>query len=194
MTASVLLWDFGDTLVDERWMLRSPSSCPEWPNIWADVMRVHADDWNVGRITEGEIFAALSEESRLSLTEVERHVQHCCDTITFNPIAWNLATSRRLPQAVVTVNPDMFGTRIIGAHRLHDVFDAVVVSADEGTDDKVTLCEIALHRLGFIGDRSDALLIDNRQDLVEAWRRNGGAGYRYQGDSVLAADVDRLLS
>jgi FMN phosphatase YigB (HAD superfamily) len=194
MAASVLLWDFGDTLVDERWMRKSPPSCPEWPNIWMDVMRVHADDWNVGRVTEADIFAALSEQSGLSLTDVERHAQHCCDTIKYNDAAWNLAVSRQRRQAVVTVNPDLFTTRIIGGHRLHDVFDAAVVSADEGTDDKVTLCEIALHRLGFTGDRSEALLIDNRQDLVEAWRRSGGAGYWYQGDALFASDVDHLLS
>ncbi len=27
MSISVLLWDFGDTLVDERWMRRAPSGC-----------------------------------------------------------------------------------------------------------------------------------------------------------------------
>ena len=28
MGPAVLLWDFGDTLVDERWMLRAPATCP----------------------------------------------------------------------------------------------------------------------------------------------------------------------
>jgi hypothetical protein len=34
----VLLWDFGDTLVDERWMRRSPADRPEWAAGWAEVM------------------------------------------------------------------------------------------------------------------------------------------------------------
>jgi hypothetical protein len=31
MAPAVLLWDFGDTLVDERWMVRAPATCPTWP-------------------------------------------------------------------------------------------------------------------------------------------------------------------
>jgi hypothetical protein len=62
-----MLWDFGDTLVDETWMRRPLAECPEWPNAWADVMRSHADDWNVGRVGERDVFRALS--ARTGLTE-----------------------------------------------------------------------------------------------------------------------------
>jgi len=39
VSAAVLLWDFGDTLVDERWMLRAPASCPGWPSARTEVNR-----------------------------------------------------------------------------------------------------------------------------------------------------------
>jgi FMN phosphatase YigB (HAD superfamily) len=73
------------------------------------------------------------------------------------------------------------------------VFDVIVTSSAEQTADKPTLCEIALDRLGFDGDRSDALLIDNRLDLIEAWRNVGGAGYWFQSDERFKHDLPRLL-
>ena len=56
-------------------------------------------------------------------------------------------------------------------------YDQIVMSFAEHTDDKVALCDIALERLSYDGLRSRALLIDNRLDLVDAWRDSGGAGY-----------------
>jgi hypothetical protein len=68
-----------------------------------------------------------------------------------------------------------------------------VVSCVEGTADKVRLCEKALDRLGFDGDRREALLIDNRVDLVEAWRRSGGAAYWYRDGADFEAVLPDLL-
>jgi hypothetical protein len=77
--------------------------------------------------------------------------------------------------------------------RLDDVFDVIVTSCAARTSDKVALCRIALDRLGYDGDVSRALLIDNRADLVEAWRDVGGAGYWFRGDEQFARDVDALM-
>jgi hypothetical protein len=38
VSVAVLLWDFGDTLVDERWMRRAPAEFPDWPNAWNKVI------------------------------------------------------------------------------------------------------------------------------------------------------------
>ncbi len=93
----------------------------------------------------------------------------------------------------MTVNPDLFVTRVATTHHLERYFDAVVVSCTEGIDDKTALCDIALARLGFTGPRAVALLVDNRRDLIDAWQRAGGAGYWYRGDDALAADLPVLL-
>ena len=93
----------------------------------------------------------------------------------------------------MTVNPDLILNRIVEPHQLRSMFDVIVLSAAEGTTDKVELCEIALDRLSFNGDRRDALLIDNRDDLVDAWRRSGGTGYWYRSDAALEADLPLLL-
>jgi hypothetical protein len=73
------------------------------------------------------------------------------------------------------------------------VFDVIVVSFAERTVDKPSLCRIALDRLGFDGDHSAALLIDNRKDLVHAWQDDGGAGYWFQSDEQFRRDIPRLL-
>lgn len=193
MAPTVLLWDFGDTLVDERWMLRAPDGCPTWPTAWSAVMAGHADGWNVGKVRAREIFAALAERTGLAREDIEVHARACCRGLAFNPAAWRVATERRLPQALVTVNPDLFANDVVPAHDLSDVFDVIVMSYAEQTVDKVALCEVALDRLRFDGDRSDALLIDDRLDLVDAWRDAGGTGYWFQSDEQFGHEFPRLL-
>ena len=190
----VLLWDFGDTLVDERWMRRCPEACPHWEQAWIAVMRELADGWNVGAVDASDVFAALADRSGMTLPEVEAHARDCCERIVFHPRAWRIARERRCPQALVTVNPDLFDDYVRPAYPLAEVFDVIVVSYAERSDDKSVLCRVALDRLGFAGDRSHALLIDNRLDLVCAWRDVGGSGYWFQNDARFAEDFEELLT
>ena len=127
----MLLWDFGDTLADERWMLRAPSRFPGWPEAWADVMADEADRWNAGSASGAEIFDALAHRTGMTLREVEAHARN--ERIEFHPNAWRVASEHRLPQALVTVNPDLFEQYV---HGLSAVFDAVVMSFAEGTNDR----------------------------------------------------------
>ena len=73
------------------------------------------------------------------------------------------------------------------------MFDAIVISSVERTNDKTELCDIALQRLGVGARRSDALLIDNRLDLIEAWRGAGGLGYWFQDDDQFGRDLPDLF-
>jgi hypothetical protein len=173
MTPNVLLWDFGNTLADERWMRAAPAGCPGWEAAWLAVMAEAGVRWNLGEMTANEIFAALSKRTGLARDRVEAHAHECCKNLVFNKAAWGLARQHRLPQALVTVNPDLFGSFVVPTYKLAEVFDAIVVSFAEGTDDKSELCDIAVVRLHFKGPRSSALLIDNRQDSVEGWRKGG---------------------
>jgi FMN phosphatase YigB (HAD superfamily) len=193
MPVAVLLWDFGDTLVDERWMRQAPAEYPDWANAWNGVMETCAEDWNIGRATERDVFAEMSRLTSLSIDFVEHHAEACCRSITFYPFTWRVATERRRPQALVTVNPDLFVERVARRYGLCDHFDTVVVSCTEGTDDKTTLCELALDRLGFGGGRSETLLIDNRRDLTHAWQHSGGSAYVHRGDEAFEADLPTLL-
>jgi FMN phosphatase YigB (HAD superfamily) len=193
VTCTVLLWDFGDTLVDERWMLRAPEGVPEWQDAWIATMADLADAWNVGAVSSAEVCEALAERTGMALDAVATHAGRCCRQVTFHEVAWRVARQRRRAQAVVTVNPDLFTDLVVPACDLDRFFDHIVASHQEGTDDKVALCERALARLGFHGDRLEALLIDNRLELVEAWRDAGGSGYWFRGDDRFARDVEELL-
>ena len=124
---------------------------------------------------------------------VEAHARECCRRLVFNATAWRVANERRLPQALVTVNPDLFVEYVASQHELATVFDTIVVSSIEETAEKTELCRRALERLGFDGDRSRALLIDNKLDLIEAWQASGGSGYWFQSDEQFTEDIPSLL-
>lgn len=162
----MLLWDFGDTIADEWWMRRPPPDRPAWPAAWQSVMAELADGWNVGVVCADDVHRALAERLGWSVEGVAQHARDCCERIVFHETAWRVARERRRTQALVTVNPDIFEQWIVDHHRLRYVFDVIVVSAAEGTADKSALCDVALARLGYDGDRSEALLIDNRSDLA----------------------------
>lgn len=193
MRISALLWDFGDTLVDERWMRRPPSGCATWGDSWAEVMTELADDWNVGAITCAHVFKEMAIRTGLSQRDVEVHARDCCRRIKFHASAWRCARERCRPQALVTVNPDIFVDSVVPSYDLTAVFDVIVVSATEQMADKVKLCDAALDRLGHHGDRSEALLVDNRADLVRSWEAAGGAGYWFQSDNQFGREFPALL-
>jgi phosphoglycolate phosphatase-like HAD superfamily hydrolase len=151
-----------------------------------------ADDWDLGRIQERDVFTAIAEWTSMPLDGVERHAAYCCRSLVFNRAAWRVTVEHRLPQALVTVNPDLFLKRIVPEYGLEKIFDVIVASCAEGTTDKVQLCERALDRLGFRGHRRNTLLIDNRQDLVHAWEASGGTGYWYRDDATFEADLPEL--
>lgn len=129
----------------------------------------------------------------MSAEDVEAHARDCCRQMEFHLSAWRYARKRCRPQALVTVNPDLLLDYVVPLHGLTAVFDVIVVSASEHCADKVELCDAALSRLGFAGDRSEALLIDNRPDLVRAWEKAGGAGYWFRTDKELGRDFPVLL-
>jgi len=92
----------------------------------------------------------------------------------------------------VTVNPDLFEDYVVPAYELASVFDVIVTSCHEQTADKVRLCEVALDRLGYGGDRGDVLLIDNRRDFVQDWEQAGGRGYWYRTDDQFVQDLTTI--
>jgi hypothetical protein len=129
----------------------------------------------------------------MTAAAVAAHARACCTDVTPNPAAWRVAAERRRPQALVTVNPRLIETWIVPHYDLARLFDVIVVSANEGTVDKTALGDLALARLGHDGPRADALLIDNRRDLVDVWEMSGGAGYWFRGDEQFARDERTLV-
>ena len=73
-----------------------------------------------------------------------------------------------------------------------EAIPVVVASCEERVRDKTALCEIALARLGAPGALSTALLVDNRDDNVAAFRGRGGQGYLFTDDATFAHDLPAL--
>lgn len=109
------------------------------PDLGGSLARGHAhsaDRWNLGAVTSTKIFDALSVRTGMAREQVEAHARRCCEQLVFNETAWRVAKEHWLLQALVTVNPDLFTDHIVPVHDLTAVFDVIVVSSAEGTDDK----------------------------------------------------------
>jgi phosphoglycolate phosphatase-like HAD superfamily hydrolase len=164
-------------------------SCPEgFPN-WTDSWRALDGDffsrWNRGELTFEEFATRLAADVGIGFDDVCAHMKNCCEAVRFFDHAWATARAHLKPQAIVTVNPDLFTRFVVPNYELDSVFDTIVTSWQEGTEDKAVLCEIALERLGG-GDPAEALLIDNIEANVDAWRARGGQAYRFVGDDEFA--------
>jgi FMN phosphatase YigB (HAD superfamily) len=189
-----LLWDFGDTLADQRWMWPSPEGVPGWTALYQALPDSELDtSWNTGRTTTEELLSAFAVELGCAPELLLAHTEQRCGELQFFEHAWAAARAHTLPQALVTVNSDGFSRFVVPRYELDSVFDAIVTSWEEHTMDKARLCEIALERLGG-REPAEALLIDNIEANVEAWRARGGQAYLFVGDDEFAAHAVQLLA
>ncbi|MDJ0789733.1 MAG: hypothetical protein QNK05_23300 [Myxococcota bacterium] len=194
MALSCVLWDFGDTLADQDWMLQAPTEVPEWPDAWSAVARGELEDrWNRGEADLDDVVAEVARRLPMSEADVHEHVRFCCSRIRFFDLPLQIARDSSLPQALVTVNPAGFSEWVLGAHGLTGTFAPIVVSGEEGIVDKGALCQIALERLGRDTRPGSALLIDNLTECIESWAARGGIGYHFRGESQLRADLEGPL-
>jgi hypothetical protein len=104
-----LLWDFGDTLVDQRWMWPSPEGVPGWTARYAALADNQIDErWNLGEMTTEDLMVLFAAEIG---SEPELLMAHCaarCLDVQFSRHAWAGARAHTSPQAIVTVNSDLF--------------------------------------------------------------------------------------
>lgn len=185
-----VLWDFGDTLADERWMLEPLDGVPEWPEVWARVAGGElADAWNLGQIDASTVIAAVAARLRAPVEQVADHVARCCSDLRFFEAPLRIARNSKLPQALVTINPDAFSSLVVPSYDLAQLFEPIVTSWEERTLDKGELSARALELLGGEIHPSEALLIDNKSPNVEAWERRGGRGYVFRSEETFVADL-----
>ena len=195
MTIRYVLWDFGGTLVDQDWMLRPPKAFPDWPQSWIEAARGDLENaWNLGDVKCEDIAQRVSNLLGMPLSVTMDHIRHCCSNIRFFDAVLKSAEDCLLQQAIVTVNPDVFTRYVVPFHRLDKLFAVIVTSWQEGTVNKAALCARAVQRLGGGSKHGDALLIDNIEDNVRDWKRAGGQGYVFRGETQFVADLRSSLS
>jgi hypothetical protein len=192
MHVRCLLWDFGDTLCDERSLWRVS---PDWMEVYRSFEDGLGAAWCLGDLDTGGFVAELAKRMPLGEGEILAHLKRT-DLFDFFPFTYAFFRDRHLPQAIVTVNPVAFSEILVPAFALDEVTDAIVVSAAEGTIDKGELCLRALEQMNLGCGPSEALLIDNKQSNLDAWAGHRGIGYLYTTDSAFRRDVaggiDRL--
>jgi FMN phosphatase YigB (HAD superfamily) len=180
-----LLWDFGDTLVDELSLWRTSPD-------WMEVYRSFGEEgglgaaWCLGEIDLSEMVTELAQRTSLAEADVQSHL-HNVDLFHFFPCALEFFRARHLPQAIVTVNPVYF-RRLATLLGLDKFVDEIVISGEERTVDKAGLCELALERMGGQYAREEALLIDNSRPNIEGWLARSGAAYWYTTDEAFSTD------
>jgi hypothetical protein len=188
-----LLWDFGDTLCDQRSLWRST---PEWMEVYRSFDDGLGAAWSRGDLDTRGFVAELAKRIPLTEAEILAHLSRT-DLFDFFPFTYAFFRDHHLPQAIVTVNPTFFSEVVVPGCALDEVTEAIVVSAEEATIDKGELCRRALQRMNLECDPSHALLIDDKRSNLDAWSRRGGIGYLYTTDSTFRRDVasgiDRLI-
>ena len=193
----VVLFDFSGTLAEEvRLFGPSDDVPPSWRTTWEARFGEpgFADEWQRGEIGREALIEDLAERFAADAAAIRAHIRSRCEAVVFNPGIMKSVVSRsrrRRPQALVTINPDLFDD-IVEHFELSTLFDVVVLSAREGTIDKIELCRIALERLGG-RDLESALLIDDVAEYVDRFKDEGGLGYRFVDDATFVRDLDAGL-
>lgn len=186
MAVRCLLWDFGDTLYDELSLWRGSLE-------WMDIYHSFDDEggigaaWSLGQLDTAEVATRMARQSSLPEAEILRHLSRT-DLFEPFPFTHGYYSAKHLPQAIVTVNPTDFRTLATKLGLDHAAV-AIVISAEERSVDKGHLCTLALERMGGSYSPSEALLIDNKSDNLDAWEHMGGIGYHYMDDAIFEADV-----
>lgn len=184
MVVDLVCWDFGDTLVDERFMRIAPEGVPEWASVYEAVLAERAewlDGWDLGRGSLNDLVAPLAERLPMTHAQVVHHLRMVWGQITWfaDSRAWVDRLVGKIPQAVVTVNPHEF-SGIARACGLDVRVPVIVTSAELGTLSKVAMAQHARNVLGLRPGLSTTVLVDNEQHNIDEFTTSGGQTILYK--------------
>src|ERR1700722_18488640 len=101
MAVLYLLWDFGDTLADQRWMWPSPEGVPGWTARYQALPDSDLDErWNLGALTTSELMTASAPDIGATHESLMTHCDSRSRDVQFYEHAWAAARARVLPQAI----------------------------------------------------------------------------------------------
>lgn len=190
-----ILWDFGDTLADERLMWPSPDNALQWTEIWKNSEELGIlNPWMKGEINLNQAAESFAQLLPISKDEVISHMKDRCKDIFFFPKTWEFVTSCGLPQAIVTINPDIFDDWIVPNYNLGKYFNPIIASYELKTLSKAKICLEALKQFSTEINPSSALLIDNKEENIKEWAECGGAGYLYKDDNTFHRDIGKIIN
>ncbi|MEM7139555.1 MAG: hypothetical protein AAF548_00895 [Actinomycetota bacterium] len=192
----LVCWDFGDTLVHERFMRRNPPGVPEWEEVYDELSMDPAFDepWMLGDANMTDLIPRLAARLPMTNAAIARHLRHNWHDIDWFPDAreWIHKLNGRRLQAIVTVNPfEISG--ILTACGLDPVVDVVVNSAEIRSLSKVAMTEHARMLLGLDAGLGSSILIDNRVDNCEEFTAAGGVAIHFTPETF-GTDAEQLLA
>jgi len=192
----LVCWDFGDTLVDERFMRIAPPDVAAWTTTYDEVLNSLGDfdtEWMLGRASMNDLIQPLAARLPMSAAAIGRHLRLVWQQIEWFDEArqWIDRLQGNVLQAVVTVNPHEFHG-IATACGLDPLVDVIVTSADLETLSKVEMANHARDLLGLEAGLSTTILIDNRRDNVDEFEAAGGSAIHFER-STFAAIAESTL-
>jgi FMN phosphatase YigB (HAD superfamily) len=196
MTIRVILWDFGDTLVDERWMLAPMAGVPAWRETYEAVLGRDGlvERWSLGAVSTQDVAHEVANALGVSPASVAAHMHACSRNIAFFPLMMELSERCPLPQAIVTVNSDIFTHVVVPNYNLAARFPVIVTSWEEKTLRKADLCDVARAKLDGALERRECLLVDNKQENVVEWNARGGVGHVFRSERTSFNQIADLLT
>ncbi|MEK7103791.1 MAG: HAD family hydrolase [Patescibacteria group bacterium] len=95
--------------------------------------------------------------------------------------------------AIITDNMDVFSTVVVKQHKLNEIFDSVINSADHGclkAEQNGKLFEVALEILN--EKIENCLFVDDSLRKVEAFKEKGGQGFLYSNNFEELSELLKL--
>jgi len=192
----LVCWDFGDTLVHERFMRICPPGVPEWEEVYDEIAAEPEWEqaWMLGEANLTDLIPRLAERLPMTNGAIGRHLRTVWQQIEWYPDAreWINRLNGRVAQTIVTVNPFEF-SGIATACGLDPLVEIIVTSADIRSTSKVDMTEHARRLLGMEPGVSTSILIDNRLDNCEEFTEAGGAAIHFTPETF-AAEAETALT
>ena len=188
-----VVFDFGFTLSSDLYFTLAPPNYPQWRTIIQEIIfdqKPIVNAWMRGELTLSDIAAIVGTHIDLPVPVIVETMQQGCRTMRFNPVVWEFACAQRgqgRKTALVTANMDVFTNVVVPAHRLDQVFDVILNTADYHDLRKERLWDRAFAMLGSGIDYGNSLLIEDGSKEPALFRARGGYAYQYENDDSLHA-------
>lgn len=193
-----IFFDFDGVLCHDRFYGEQvKSQHPEvydWiqENVFGDNDKL-VKDWMRGRINAQEVNRIVANNTGIDCEQLQKLFMESVRNMKLDEriidVARGLKQSGRT-LGVVTDNMDVFTEITVDNHKLKELFDVIVNSADYGClkkDENGKLFDVAMATVGE-NDIRNTLLIDDSTDTIELYRQRGGNAFLYKNFDELQAE------
>jgi FMN phosphatase YigB (HAD superfamily) len=188
-----IVFDFGFTLSSDLYFKIPPPECPNWQQLIQQHIFSNndlVDDWMRANISLKDIAEELVPIVHMEHPRIMKFLKAGCHKLDFNQAVFDFALEQRQrgrKSVIVTNNMDVFTQIVVPQHNLHDKFDIIINSFDYQEIDKSILWAKAFELLGKGISYRQSLLIEDGENNVKKFRRNGGYAYQYVNDKHFLA-------